>query len=161
MRDHAWLQSQLDFLLENHFADMPRPNTITIQFGRKAQRRLGSIRMSRDKKRSSILINGIFRQERVPQEVVRATIAHELCHYAHGFCSPLERKYKSPHAGGVIERELRKRNLELYHQFEKQWTKHHWPKILMEEFPRPQRRIRTRARRSEPLTIRLLRHLLQ
>lgn len=158
MRDHAWLQSQLDHLLTQHFSDMERPNQITIAFGRKAQRRLGSIRMSRDKLRSIILINGLFRQERVPEEVVRATIAHELSHYAHGFCSPLPRKYKSPHAGGVIERELRKRNLQLYHQFEKQWTKTHWPTILAEEFPRKQRTIK--VRRSEPSAIRLLRRLL-
>jgi len=158
MRDQVWLQAQLDFLLKNAFADMERPNRITIQFGRKAQRRLGSICMSRDKKRSSILINGIFRQEVVPEEVVRATIAHELCHYAHGFCSPLEKKYKSPHAGGIIERELRKRGLELYSRFEKEWAKNHWPKILEVEFPRRQRRIR--VRRPMPLTIRLLRRLL-
>ncbi|MEK9159118.1 MAG: hypothetical protein AAB383_00150 [Patescibacteria group bacterium] len=159
IRDQAWLQSQLDFLLEGGFSDMPRPNRITIEFGRKAQRRLGSIRMSRDKKRSSILINGIFRQEIVPQEVVRATIAHELCHYAHGFCSPLERKYSSPHAGGIIDRELRKRGLELYSRFEKDWTKAHWPKILAAEFPRKQRTLR--ARRSAPSAIRLLRRLFQ
>lgn len=158
MRDQAWLQSQLDFLLENAFLDMERANHITIQFGRKAQRRLGSIRMSRDKKRSSILINGIFRQEIVPQEVVRATIAHELCHYAHGFCSPLEKKYKSPHAGGIIDRELRKRGLELYSRFEKEWTKNRWPKILAAEFPRRQRRVR--VPRSMPSAIRLLRRLL-
>lgn len=158
-RDQAWLQAQLDFLLENHFADMPRPNQITIQFGRKAQRRLGSIRMSRNEKTSSILINGLFRQERVPREVVLATIAHELCHYAHGFCSPLKRKYKSPHAGGIIERELKKRDLALYHRFEKEWTKVHWPKILALEFPRKARSIR--VRRSKPSAIRLLRRLFQ
>jgi hypothetical protein len=159
MRDQVWLQGQLDFLLEKHFSDMERPNRITIQFGRKAQRRLGSIRMSRDKKRSSIIINGIFRQLEVPEEVVRATIAHELCHYAHGFCSPLEQKYKSPHAGQVIERELRKRDLELFHRFEKEWTKAHWPKILANEFgARAQRTIR---RRSKPSAIRLLRRLFR
>ena len=130
MRDHAWLQTQLDHLLQGHFADMERPNAITIEFGRQADRRLGSIRMSRDKRESRILINGRFRDEEIPVEIVHATIAHELCHYAHGFCSPLPKKYKSPHAGGIIERELRKRELGLLCEFEKQWTKNHWPRII-------------------------------
>lgn len=161
MRDQAWLQAQLDFLLEKNFADMEMPNKIKIQFGRKAQRRLGSIRMNRNKKTSSILINGIFRQELVPKEVVLATIAHELCHYAHGFCSPLPQKYKSPHAGGIIERELKKRDLLLYHSFEKDWTKVHWPKILAVEFPKKTQTRSIGVRYSKPSAIRLLRRLFQ
>lgn len=130
MRDQAWLQAQLDFLLQRNFSDMQRPNMITIAFGRKAQRRLGSIRMTRDKKESRILVNGLFRNPEIPETIVQATIAHELCHYAHGFCSPLSKKYKNPHAGGVIERELRKRDLGLLHDFERQWTKNHWVDLI-------------------------------
>lgn len=119
-------------MLSQHFQDMPIKNQITIAFSRNAKRRLGSIRLSPDKKESRILINGIFRNEAIPEQIICSTIAHELCHYAHGFCSPLERKYTHPHAGRVIERELKKRGLHLLYEYEKQWLKNRWPKILEE-----------------------------
>lgn len=129
MRNNEWLQQKLQELLEQHFSDMPRPNHISIAFGRKAKRRLGSIRMARDKKRSHILINGHLRAPEVPEQIICSVIAHELCHYAHGFCSPLPRKYNNPHAGGIIPREFKKRGLYLLLDYEKQWTKNHWPRI--------------------------------
>jgi hypothetical protein len=68
--------------------------------------------MSRDAKISTILINRLFQLEIVPVEVVDATIAHELTHYLHGFSSPLEQKFSTPHAGGVVTKELKKRGFE-------------------------------------------------
>ena len=57
-----------------------------------------------------------FRDPAIPEQIISATLVHELCHYAHGFSSPLPRKYSSPHAGGVILRRNEKRGLEaLYH----------------------------------------------
>lgn len=132
MRNNAWLLEQLDQLLSGPFQDMERPNQIRIEFSRKAKRRLGSIRMSRDKKESRILINGIFRDPAIPEQIIYSTIAHELCHYAHGFCSPLPQKYKHAHQGGVIGRELKKRGLHLHYDYEKQWLKNHWPRVLGE-----------------------------
>ncbi|MCX6812809.1 MAG: hypothetical protein NTW79_04330, partial [Candidatus Berkelbacteria bacterium] len=38
---------------------------------------------------TTIIINGFFRDEEIPEFVVDAVIAHELSHYAHGFNSPL------------------------------------------------------------------------
>lgn len=140
MRDQAWLQFQLDSLLKNAFSDMELANTITIAFGRKARRRLGSIRMSRDKRQSHILINGFLRDPEVPEQIISSVIAHELCHYAHGFCSPLPKKYSSPHAGGIIGRELKKRGLYLLLEYEKQWTKSHWPRIANRIRPIQRRR---------------------
>ncbi len=130
MRSNAWLREQLENLLQEQFSDMPRPNHISIEFGRQARRRLGSIRMSRDKKRSHILINGHLRADEVPEQIICSVIAHELCHYAHGFCSPLPQKYKNPHSGGIIPRELKKRGLHLLFEYEKEWTKNHWPRIV-------------------------------
>jgi hypothetical protein len=148
MRNNTYLRGLLQAFLENEFAGMQRPNKIEIAFGRRAKRRLGSIKMGRDKKVSRITINGIFRDEvRIPEEIIRATIAHELCHYAHGFCSPLPRKYKKPHQGGIVGRELRKRDLGMLEEFEKMWTKRHWPKIVEEEFGG------VRSRRSSRLPI--------
>lgn len=130
MRTNDWLHGQLNMLLEGAFSDMEKPNQIIISFGRKARRRLGSIRMSRDKKASHILVNGHLRDPEIPEQIICSVIAHELCHYAHGFCSPLPKKYKSPHAGGIIGREFKKRGLYFLLQFEKEWTKNHWPRIV-------------------------------
>jgi hypothetical protein len=144
MRNDDFLRRQLDALLEQNFADMPRPNEIRINFGRRAKRRFGSIKMGKDKRVSQITINGVFRDERIPEQIICATIAHELCHYAHGFCSPLPKKYSHPHQGGVIERELKKRDLHYLSEYEKIWSKNNWPKIVGQEFP-PQRQRRRPA----------------
>jgi hypothetical protein len=145
MRNNDWLNEKLGELLENGFADLEKPNTIKIAFGRKARRRLGSIKMSRDKKVSHITINGIFRDETLPENIVDAIIAHELSHYAHGFSSPLPKLYSHPHKGNVIGRELRKRGLHFLEEYEKSWTKNHWPKVLEKEFPRKARSIRRKT----------------
>lgn len=140
MRTQHWLQDQLEQLLNGAFGDMEVPNRLTVQWGRKAGRRFGSIKMSRDKKVSEITINGIFRDESIPEQIVQATLAHELTHYAHGFSSPLPKKYKHPHAGGIIEREFKKRGLSLLSAYEKQWTKNNWPNIVKSAFPQRVRR---------------------
>ncbi len=130
MRTDAWLREQLDQLLRGPFSDMTVANRLTVHFGRRAGRRFGSILMTRDKRESRITINGHFRDETVPEAIVQATLAHELSHYAHGFSSPLPKKYKSPHAGGVILREFKKRGLEMLYHYEKQWSKSHWGEYL-------------------------------
>lgn len=130
LRTNTWLNEQLQNLLSGAFSDMKTPNTITIKFGQRARRRLGSIRMSRDKKQSRIIINGYLRDPAIPEQIISSVIAHELCHYAHGFCSPLPKKYQNPHAGGIIGREFKKRGLYLLLEFEKQWTKNHWTRIV-------------------------------
>lgn len=140
MRTQLWLQDQLEQLLKGAFSDMEVMNRLTVQWGRKASRRFGSIKMSRDKKVSEITINGIFRDEAIPEQIVQATLAHELTHYVHGFSSPLPKKYKHPHAGGIIEREFKKRGLSLLSAYEKQWTKNKWPNIVKESFPQRVRR---------------------
>ena len=143
MRTAAWLESELETLLKGPFADLEIVNRLEVHWGRKAQRRFGSIKMRRDKKVSSITINGLFRDEAIPEQIIQATLAHELSHYVHGFSSPLPRKYKSPHAGGVIEREFKKRGLSLLSAYERQWTKNHWPQVLTLAFPRKTRSLRT------------------
>jgi hypothetical protein len=145
MRTDSFLQAKLKEFLDTSFSDMEVVNTLTIGFGRRARRRFGSITMTRDKKRSHITINGLFRDPAIPEQIISATLAHELCHYAHGFSSPLPRKYSSPHAGGVILREMKKRGLEALYHFERQWTKAHWGSVLQREFlpVRPRRPLKT------------------
>jgi hypothetical protein len=147
MRDNAFLEEKLKFYLEGAFADVERPNEIKIAFGRKAKRRFGSIKMDRDKKVSRITINGLFRDaELIPEQIICATLVHELSHYAHGFCSPLKQKYKHPHQGGVIKKELVARELVDLYQFEKKWTKANWNEIVKQKFPAPVRRISSKRR---------------
>lgn len=110
-RDDNWLLSRLDYLWSNFFSNVPQVNPVFIRFGRYSKYRLGSIKMDPYKKRSFITITGMFKDPRIPVAVVDHTIAHELCHYTHGFSSPRARMHKYPHHGGVIKKELAAREL--------------------------------------------------
>lgn len=110
-RDDVWLLFRLNYLWDNYFKDVDQINPVFIAFGRYSRFRLGSIRLDRVNKKSYITISGMFRDPNIPVEVVDHTIAHELCHYTHGFSSPFPRLHKYPHHGGVIKKELESRNL--------------------------------------------------
>jgi hypothetical protein len=150
MRNRQFLEKILYDLWENHFCDIPRKNLVIIKYGKYSKRQLGSIKLANrrtkikgllreksedykaqdDKSITVITITRHFRDEIVPEFVVRATIAHELCHYAHGFSSPLQKSFEKPHQGSVIKKELQKRGL-----FEKQlkadkWLKENWLDII-------------------------------
>lgn len=129
-RNQFWLEATLASVWQRHFYDVMPGNRVVIRFGRVAKTRLGSIRMSRDKKTSVILINRLFQSTSVPMEIVEATIAHELVHYLHGFSSPFEQKFSTPHAGGVVTKELKKRGFGPILVFQKQWLKEVWPKLV-------------------------------
>ena len=149
MRSNAWLKEQLDFLLKNYFSDVPISNPIEIKFGREAKYRFGSIRLikprglrilrglrsirklkDRTPQKSIITITSLFAGENIPVNVVRYTIAHELCHYAHGFSSSNKRLFKHPHHGGIVNKELEERGAEdLILEFKK-WLKIYRKKIL-------------------------------
>ena len=91
-----------------------------------------------------ITINSLFKDENIPEYVVIGTIAHELAHYAHGFHSPLEQKFKTPHAGGVVRAELKIRGLGDIEKESKEWLKKNWQSYLISNFPpkpRKKRRI--------------------
>lgn len=160
MRTLLQLNQELKALLAGPFADVPIVNQLTVDFGRKAKRRFGSIKLSRDKKRSRITINGLFREESIPVEIIQATLAHELCHYAHGFSSPLPRKYSHPHKGQVILREMEARGLKQLYHFERVWTKAHWRAIVEREFPRKHRSLVPRRGRPAKILLRALKKVL-
>ena len=134
-RDNNWLQYLLDEIWDEYFSEVDQNNIVRIEYGRKAKRRLGSIRIDpSDMETSIITINRIFSQEEIPEYVVRATIVHELSHYAHGFNSPLVQKKNHPHAGGVMKREFAERGLlELYLK-QKSWLRQHWPEVVARNF---------------------------
>lgn len=141
MRDDKWLFQKLDELWDGHFSDIPQHNDVVIEFGRKARQRLGSIKQETkthldllNKNRKTIItINGLFKDEKVPEYVVTATIAHEMCHYAHGFSSPLERKFSNPHQGGIVTKEMKARGFTKELALQKKWLKEMWPEYLKEK----------------------------
>ncbi len=111
LRDDSWLLSRLDELWSNYFSDVKQVNPVYIRFGRYSKYRLGSIRLDKLSKKSFITITGMFKDPFVPIEVVDHTIAHELCHYTHGFSSPKPKLHRYPHHGGVIKKELNARKM--------------------------------------------------
>ena len=110
-RDDVWLVSRLEFLWRTYFNNVSKDNPVFIRFGRYSRFRLGSIRLERHSKMSFITVTGMFKDPSIPVEVVDHTIAHELCHYAHGFSSTKPRLHRYPHHGGVIKKELESRGM--------------------------------------------------
>lgn len=134
-RDNNWLQQLLDDIWDQHFNDVPQAGIVRIEFGRRAKNRLGSIKLHpQDSEVSIITINGLFRNPELPEVVVRATIVHELSHYAHGFNSPLQQKFRHPHAGGVMRSEFKQRGLEQLYLEQRRWLKDNWRQVVAKEF---------------------------
>ena len=147
MRDDEWLSNKMYYLWENFFVDVPRLNMVIIKFGKHSKRQLGCIGwLNKTTKRIEKIMNGqgqvdhkkttlinitsYFKDENIPEEVVTSTIAHEMCHYAHGFNSPLNQMYDHPHKGGLIRKELQNRGLGDMYKFSKKWLKSSWIEYL-------------------------------
>lgn len=122
-RDNNWLLARLDDLWTSYFDDIETLNPVFIRFGRFSKYRLGSIKLNRRTGASLITITGMFKSARIPQQVVDHTIAHELVHYAHGFSSNKKRLHKYPHAGGVVDKEMRSRGMGYLLEAYKKWVK--------------------------------------
>lgn len=123
IRDNNWLLSRLDHLWDKHFEDISQVNPVFIRFGRYSKYRLGSIKLDRKTGKSYIIITGMFKSAKIPQEVIDHTIAHELVHYTHGFSSKRIRLHKYPHAGGVVDKELSQRGMSYLIKSYKTWVK--------------------------------------
>jgi hypothetical protein len=125
-RDDDWLRREVDDIWARYFDDTPRVNEVEVGWRRPWKRRLGVISLSHDQKTTRIGLNSLLARHDAPYCLTLITVAHELTHYAHGFGSPLPRKYRHPHRGGIVTRELRKRGLEAalaeYHG----WIEEHW-----------------------------------
>ncbi len=129
-RDDKWLLSRLDFIWSKYFPDVPQNNKVFIRFGRYAKYRLGSIRLNKKTKASFIIITSMFKDLKIPAEVVDHTIGHELTHYAHGFSSIHPRLHKYPHAGGVVKREMTERGMGHLHKAYQEWIKGYRKKLM-------------------------------
>lgn len=146
MRDQAWLDIFLDRTWWKYFAEVERSNTIVLRFGRKARTRLGSISTRPGQAHESIItLNGLFGDPAIPEFVLEATLVHELCHYAHGFNSPLPQKFQHPHRGGIMRREFAERGAETLYEQQKSWLKHHWAGVVSSNFRPRSRRVRRAA----------------
>jgi hypothetical protein len=134
LRDHNWLKFRLETIWAKFFPDIMVANNVFVKFGRPCRTRLGSIKLGRrsEDPNTIITINGYFKDEIIPEYVVDAVLAHELTHYAQGFCSPHEQKFRNPHQGGVVNRELADRGLQELLQAEKKWVKANWRNFLLE-----------------------------
>ena len=151
-RDNAWLAEKLNQIWKNHFPDITHGNEIEVRFGRNSKTRLGSITLRKieNKKRrllsyevrelspnqavSIITINGYFKNESAPEKIIDGILAHEFCHYVHGFNSTIEKRYRTPHAGGIIDKELKERGMEDLLIFQKKWLKENWKNIIENKF---------------------------
>lgn len=123
MRNNEWLLERLESIWEQYFPDTPQKNEVYIGFGRKSKFRFGSIRLRLSDNSTHVKINGLFRDEKIPQQIVDHTIAHELVHYNHGFSSLQPRLHRYPHRGGVIDKELNTRGLNHLVTFYNSWVK--------------------------------------
>lgn len=150
MRDDKWLFQKLDEIWDKYFVDVPQDNDVKIIWGRRARNTLGSIKKNpalSDRRSghpgTTITINRLFQDQEIPEFVVLSTIAHEMAHYAHGFHSPLEQRFNTPHAGGVIHKEMEERGLADMEKKAKKWLKANWRDYLMKNFPpKPRKRKR-------------------
>lgn len=148
MRDDIWLTNRLVKIWKENFPDINDGNELEIHFGRNSKTRLGSIVMrkkSHKKRRllrshvrsltaddvvSIVTISGFFRDEDIPESVVDGIIAHEFCHFVHGFNSMREKRFCNPHQGGIIDKELKQRGLEETLKFQKKWVKENWQNYI-------------------------------
>jgi hypothetical protein len=126
-RTNQWLADYLQELYLDHYTDVPIPNKLVVKFGRKSRSRFGSIIAKTEKSTGKLItyisINQLFRDPEVPDYVIGATLMHEFAHYAHGFHSPLPRKYTHPHRGGIVDKEIIKRGGEALLKDQEKWVK--------------------------------------
>lgn len=134
MRDNKWLADLLHSIHTTYFADVQIENTILVRFGRSSRTRFGSIiaKPARGYRLpvTYITINSLFRDEEVPEYVITGTLIHEFVHYVHGFHSPLQQKYRYPHQGGIVNREIRERGAGEILELQSRWIKQVYREFL-------------------------------
>ena len=140
MRDNSYLKEKLEYIWQTGFSDVERKNNIAIRFKGRWKNKFGHIKKLKDGN-SEIVVNGYFKDEKVPEFIIFLTIAHELVHYSHGFNSPLPRLHKHPHKGGIVNKDLKKRGFGPLLKLERPWIKNEWRPLVQEEF-KPRRAVR-------------------
>ena len=130
MRDNKYLLFCLKEIIAQYFYDLNLCHNLEIKFSRANRRVMGSVRYLKRQKTSLIRVNGYLRNSALPGFLINAIIAHELCHLVHGFSSYQKPKYRYPHHGGIIKRELKNRGLLELDRKLKKWLKTNWRNII-------------------------------
>lgn len=130
MRNQEWLDERFSQLWIKLFPEVEKANNVIVRFKGRWKNKFGHIK--KIGKDTEICINGLFRDERIPLYIIDLTLAHELIHYMHGFNSPLERKHRHPHKGGIVTKELIRKGFRPIIQLEKQWIKNEWLPLYRE-----------------------------
>ncbi|MFH1210381.1 MAG: hypothetical protein V1645_00540 [archaeon] len=138
MRDNQWLASRLDRIWYAYFYDVERANNVLVRFRGKWKNKFGHIKKLKQGD-TEIVINSLFKDERVPEFVIDLTLAHELVHYMHGFNSPLPKKFQHPHRGNVVNRELIVRGFKENLKRERFFMKEEWPGLFKSLAPERQK----------------------
>jgi len=125
-RSQDWLEQQFMDIWRTYFPDVDQVNEVCIRFVKESKTRLGWISLSLSGRSTLIGINRLLSNQDMPLHVCEITIAHEIAHYAHGFGSPLPRKYADPHANGIVEQELEARGLGPVLAIYQEWTETQW-----------------------------------
>ncbi len=125
MRDQEWLVNLFNSIWGKSFFDVEKKNGVLIRWKGRWKNKFGHIKRLKNGD-TEIGINSLFKDELVPEYIIRLTVAHEIVHYFHGFQSPHPRMFQHPHKGGVVNKELRKRDFGMYITQERLWYKHEW-----------------------------------
>lgn len=133
MRDQEWLETRFSQMWQLFFPDVEKKD-IAIRWKGRWKNKFGHI-TSKKGGGSEIIINSFFRDARVPEEIIKVTIAHEIVHYMHGFHSHLPRQFNHPHKGNIVNKELIKRGFKHTLKLEREWYKKEWPALLKELKP--------------------------
>lgn len=128
MRDDYWLRERMDNMWKMLFPEVERGNVVVTRFKGRWKNKFGHIKKLKNGN-TEIAINSIFMNDIIPEYIIDLTLAHEMVHYMHGFNSPLPKQFKHPHAGGVVNRELKKRGFGHLIVKEREWVKNEWPPI--------------------------------
>lgn len=129
MRDQEWLEIRFNQLWTLFFSDIEKKNVHIIWKG-SWKNKFGHIKKT--SKGTEIAINRLFQDQRVPEDIIKLTIAHEIVHYMHGFHSHLPKTHKHPHAHGVVDKELISRGFRYALTREKYWIKNNWINVYNE-----------------------------
>ncbi len=132
MRDDLWLQTRFEQIWSLFFPEVEKKN-VSIRWKGRWKNKFGHIRTT--KQGSEIVINQLFKDLRVPEDIIKLTIAHEIVHYMHGFHSHLPKQFDHPHKGGVVDKVLIQKGFSYALKQEKPWYKNEWLPLYKELCP--------------------------
>ena len=98
--------------------------SISIKFGKKAKRTLGSVRLKGES--SIIYITKYMVDYSVPDYVIEEVILHELIHIKTGYGSIMQKTSRHAHRGGVIKKEMLEIGKSNIYELSQIWIKKNW-----------------------------------